>query len=489
MSQKTKLNFNNNTEAIFIDPVTGLYNQSFFYHLMEKEILRSQRFGNPFTFSLIEINPMSNKDHEHDKQILRTFAELIQKSLREVDIAARIKENQFGILLINCDINSDIPVFERIKKLSQARFGETVTLSIGIVNFMEDAIDNVSLIQKAYEALSKAKSNGSNQIYSFKPIQIMKDQKTRILVVDDEQFNIELLEDLLIPLNFEVISASNGSDALKLLNRIEIDLILLDVRMPGIDGFELCTNLKNNEITRMIPIVIVSALDDIESRIKGIEAGADDFIIKPFNSLDHLARIKSLLKVKKLNKNLTSIENVLFSLANAIEAKDQYTEGHIHRVANIAVMIGKKLVLSSEELESLRLGGILHDIGKIGIPNKILNKPGALTPEEWEIIKTHPDAGTKICMPLKNMLGPALDIIRHHHEKLDGSGYPDGLKGGEISMVARIMAVADIYDALTTERPYRLAMTKDKAISILLNEANSGALDKNIVACFVNIIK
>lgn len=487
MPQKIKLNFNNNTEAIFTDPETGLYNQSFFYHLVEREILRSQRFGKPFTFALIEVNPMSNKDHEHGKHILRTFAGLMQKSLREVDVAARVKENLFGILLINCDINADISVFERIKKISQTRFGETVTLSIGIVNFMEDAIDNASLMQKAYEALSKSK--GSNEIYSFKPIQIMKDQKTRILLVDDEHFNIELLEDLLIPLNFEVISASNGSDALKILNRIEIDLVLLDVMMPGIDGFELCTNLKNNEITRMIPIVIVSALDDIESRIKGIEAGADDFIVKPFNSLDHLARIKSLLKVKKLNKNLTSIENVLFSLAHAIEAKDQYTEGHIHRVANIAVMIGKKLALSSEELESLRLGGILHDIGKIGIPNNILNKPGALTPEEWEIIKTHPDAGTKICMPLKNMLGPALDIIRHHHEKLDGSGYPDGLKDGEISVVARIMAVADIYDALTTVRPYRLAMTKDKAISILLDEANSGALDKNIVACFVNIIR
>jgi len=456
---------------------------------MEMEILRSQRFGKPFTLSLIEINSMPNKNHEHDKQTLRILAGLIKKNLREVDIAARIKENQIGVLLINCDYSSDISVFERIKKASQARFGETVIISIGVVNFMEDAIDYASLIRKALEALSKAKSKGTNQVYSFKPIQIVKEEKLRILLVDDEQFNIELLEDLLIPLNFEIISASNGSDALKILNMTEVDLILLDVMMPGIDGFELCTNLKNNEITRMIPVVMVTALDDIGSRIKGIEAGADDFIIKPFNSLDHLARIKSLLKVKKLNKNLTSIENVLFSLAHAIEAKDQYTEGHIHRVANIAVMIGKKLVLSSQELDSLRLGGILHDIGKIGIPNKILNKPGALDPEEWEIIKTHPDAGTKICMPLKNMLGPALDIIRHHHEKLDGSGYPDGLKDGEISVVARIMAVADIYDALTTVRPYRLAMTKDKAISILINEANSGALDNNIVTCFVDIIR
>jgi putative two-component system response regulator len=197
--------------------------------------------------------------------------------------------------------------------------------------------------------------------------------------------------------------------------------------------------------------------------------------------MELLARTESLITLKKLNNNLASIENVLFSLANTVEAKDSYTQGHVERVSHLAVGVGKKMSLTKRELEALRFGGALHDIGKIAVPSEILNKPGPLDPEEWEIMKTHPDLGCKICLPLKKNLGSALDVIRYHHEKLDGSGYPDGLKGEEIPNVARVMAIVDIYDALITDRPYRKGMTKDKALRILREEAQEGKLDKEIL--------
>jgi putative two-component system response regulator len=226
----------------------------------------------------------------------------------------------------------------------------------------------------------------------------------------------------------------------------------------------------------------------MEAKIKGIEAGADDFITKPPNKMELIARTKSLIKLKKLNDNLTSIEYVLFSLARTVEAKDEYTQGHVERVSKLAITLGKKMELSDREMEALRYGGILHDIGKIAVPGDILNKPGPLSPEEWEVMKNHPVAGYNICLPLKKNLGYALEVIRHHHEKLDGSGYPDGLKNEEISATARIMAVVDIYDALVTDRPYREGMPLEKAVEILKQEANSGKLDKVVVGHLIEVV-
>ena len=199
------------------------------------------------------------------------------------------------------------------------------------------------------------------------------------------------------------------------------------------------------------------------------------------NRMELLARAKSLTRVKRLNNSLTTIENVLISLAKAVEAKDAYTQGHILRVANLAVALGRRMGLPEAEIEALRIGGILHDIGKIGVAADILNKPGPLDDEEWEVMKGHPDAGYEICLPLADSLGEALHIIRHHHEKIDGSGYPDRLEGSEIAVTARIMNVVDIYDALTSNRPYRKAMSTDKAFGILKEEVTQGKLDDEIV--------
>jgi putative two-component system response regulator len=255
------------------------------------------------------------------------------------------------------------------------------------------------------------------------------------------------------------------------------------------DGYEVCRRLKQDNATRLIPIVLLTALNDEESKVKGIEAGADDFISKPFSKIELFSRVKSLIRVKRLNSSLTSIENVLFSMANMVEAKDSYTQGHIERVAHLAVALGRKMGLAGKELEALKLGGILHDLGKLGIPCDILNKPGSLTSEEWEIMKKHPKIGHTISLPLRSNLGQALDIIRGHHEKMDGSGYPDGKKGDEICMGSRIMAVVDIYDALITDRPYRRALQEKQALEVLLSEAEQGKLDKKIVEGLIKLLR
>jgi len=268
---------------------------------------------------------------------------------------------------------------------------------------------------------------------------------------------------------------------------IDVDLVILDVMMPGMNGFEACRRIKRNEATRHVPVILLTALDDEGSRLKGIESGADDFINKPANKEELFARTRSLVRVKRLNRDLVSLENALISLANAVEAKDNYTLGHTQRVSTLAVALGATMGLEDGDLRALRLGGILHDVGKIGVPEEILNKPGPLSEKEWELMKSHAEMGYNICLPLMESIGPALDVIRHHHEKLDGSSYPDGLQGSSISKMARIMAVVDCYDAMITDRPYRAGMGKSKALVILREDVTRGRLDGLVVDALESI--
>lgn len=482
------------TNALFLDSLTGLFNHGFFQISLDREIERSLRYGSPFTLAIIDIDSFSiyNKRYGPLKgdRALKEIAKLIKKNIRRSDLAARYSADIFTVILIKCDHKSFLSAVEKIRESVERLSDGILTVSIGLVAFPEDATNKENLFKKAQEALLQAKIEGKNRIKFFeKEKRLLVDQKSTILVVDDQPSNTELLEELLVPLNYVVLRSSRGESALSYINKINVDLVLLDINMPGMNGYEVCRRLKGSEATRLIPVIMITGLDDRDVKLKGIEAGADDFITKPLNKLELLARIKSLTKAKILNDHLTSIENVLISLANAVEAKDNYTQGHIQRVANIAITLAKKMDLSEKEIEAVRLGGILHDIGKIGIPLEVLNKPGQLNPHEWEVLQTHPDVGYKICLPLKNNLGSALEVIRHHHEKLDGSGYPDGLKGEEISMVARVMAVVDIYDALVTDRPYREGMSKEKAEAILYQEADEGKLDQTVVKCLLEMLR
>jgi putative two-component system response regulator len=301
-----------------------------------------------------------------------------------------------------------------------------------------------------------------------------------ILVVDDQPLNVELLENDLQEYGYDVITAYDGATALEKMELEQPDLVLLDVMMPGMDGFEVCRRIKGNQETILTPVVMVTALADKKDRIRGIEAGVDDFLTKPYDRQELQARVKSLLRVKHYTDELERAEAVITSLALGVEAKDSYTEGHCDRLSRSSVALGQKFDLPPEQMRALRVGGTLHDVGKIGTPDAILLKSGKLDEREWDIMRDHPVIGYNICKPLRS-LRHVLPIIRHHHERYDGSGYPDGLAGQEILLTARILTVVDVYDALRTERPYKPAFDKAKSMDIIRMETDRGWYDREVV--------
>jgi putative two-component system response regulator len=307
-----------------------------------------------------------------------------------------------------------------------------------------------------------------------------------ILVVDDNEANRELLSALLSAEGYRIVCAADGQQALKQVVSGSIDLVLLDVVMPHPTGFEVCLAIKSKPETRLIPVVLLTSLNGDSDRITGIMCGADDFLNKPINKHELLARVHSLLRLKQFTDELDNAETVLSSLALSIEAKDPYTEGHCDRLSKYSVSLAEELGLPEDLRVALRRGGLVHDIGKLTVPEHILLKPGPLTPEERKIMEQHTIAGERICAPLKSFRH-VLPIIRHHHEKWDGSGYPDGLKGEQIPLTARILQITDIYDALTTDRPYRKALSPEKAFAIMQEEAKRGWWDWSILDEFVAV--
>jgi len=309
-----------------------------------------------------------------------------------------------------------------------------------------------------------------------------------ILVADDQASNRELLEELLTAEGFKVASVANGAAALEQLTTAPIDLVLLDVMMPQLSGFQACEKIKSNPETYLIPVILITALSGKQDRIEGIRSGADDFLTRPVDRTELLARVRSLLKLKLRTDELERAESVLFTLARSIEGKDPYTLGHCERLAEYSARLGERLNLPEEQLVALRRAGIVHDVGKVAIPDAILLKPGALTPEEWTIIREHSAIGERICAPLKSFR-LVLPIIRHHHEKLDGSGYPDGLRGDAIPVTARVLQIVDVYDALTTERPYKKAFSVTDSLQTMKDEVAKGWWDPRIFDQFEGLVR
>jgi putative two-component system response regulator len=300
----------------------------------------------------------------------------------------------------------------------------------------------------------------------------------RVLVVDDEAPCAELLVELFTLEGFDVQVAADGESALASIERGAPDIVLLDIGLPGIDGIEVCRTIKQNPLTRLTPVVLVT----------GIDAGADDFVSKPFDADELRARVRSLTRLKRHTDDLESAESIIVSLALTVEARCPYTEGHCERLANYSVALGRALGLSGEDLAALSRGGYLHDVGKIGVPDSVLLKPGRLTPAEFSLIKEHPVIGERLLGNLRS-LAPVRPIVRHHHERLDGSGYPDGLRGDEIPLLAQIVATVDVFDALTTTRPYRRALGFDDAIRELQADVESGLLNKRLVDVLAETLK
>jgi putative two-component system response regulator len=317
---------------------------------------------------------------------------------------------------------------------------------------------------------------------------LLRRRAARILVVDDQPSIAGLMNQLLTMRGYDVVTASCAEHAEAEVRRQPPDLILSDVMMPGKSGYELCRSLKDNPATRLIPFVLITGLSDSTDKVRGIEAGADDFLNKPVLAEELIARVKSLLRLKEFTDELETADSVLCTLGLIVEGRDPYTEGHCERLSVRAPDLGRHLGLDNDSLVALKRGAYLHDLGKIAVPDEILKKGTDLTPAEWEIMKLHPITGENICKPLHS-LRLVLPIIRYHHEHSDGSGYPDGLTAPEIPVLPRILQVVDVYDALRTARSYKPALTHDQAAQTMREEAARGLWDADLVAEYFSMLE
>jgi putative two-component system response regulator len=309
-----------------------------------------------------------------------------------------------------------------------------------------------------------------------------------ILMVDSEDINRRLLKAIFKTTPYKILEAHRASEATALLQSEKIDLVILDLMLPEMSGPELCRWMKARRSTQLIPVLMITNLQGVENEIVGISSGADEFLIKPLHPAVVRTRVRAMLRNKSLIDSLEEAETILLAMAQTVEHRDEYTGKHCQRLAVASVMLGEALGLPSQDLTALYRGGYLHDIGKIGIPDAILFKRGPLTSEEWEVMRSHPVRGEEICRPMRS-LAPVLPIIRSHHERWDGSGYPDGLAGEGIPLLARILQVADIYDALTSERPYKQALAPEEAFAVMEEEVRRGWRDPELVPLFASTIQ
>jgi len=308
----------------------------------------------------------------------------------------------------------------------------------------------------------------------------------RVLVVDDYEPNLDGLRRLLERQGYVVLTASNGHDALEIVAREKPDLVLTDVVMPEISGVDVCAAIKGSHETCLTPVVLISASHERDTRLTGLGAGADDFLNKPVDPDELYTRVRSLIRLKRMTDDLESAESLFLTLGRIIEARDPCTEGHCERLAAFASAMGAALELDQVDLDSLYRGAFLHDVGKIGIPDRVLLKKGKLTRAEYEMMKQHPIIGDELCETVR-AFDAVRAIVRHHHERRDGRGYPDGLAGDAIPLLASIVSVVDVFDALTTDRPYRKALAPEAAFRIMRDDAKAGWCDRMLVETFIDL--
>jgi putative two-component system response regulator len=329
----------------------------------------------------------------------------------------------------------------------------------------------------------------------------MQNDQSRVLIIDDNAGSRAALEALLLSESYDLRFATNGMDGIASAVSLHPDVILLDVMMPKMDGFEVCRQIRSMRDIAEIPIILITALDDYDSRLTGLRAGADDFVNKPYNSVELFTRLQTILRLnryrriaeqqnelKAMNEELLIAYNkTIEGWSQALDLRDKETEGHTQRVTNLTIKFAKAIGFSDADLEHVGRGALLHDVGKLGIPDVILLKPGKLTEEEWKIMRMHPVYAYQWLSPI-SFLEPALNIPYAHHEKWDGTGYPRGLIGEEIPIAARLFAFVDVWDALRSDRPYRKAMSKSE-VSEYIHENVGLHFDPSLVNIFMDLIK
>ncbi|MFN3395542.1 MAG: HD domain-containing phosphohydrolase [Thermodesulfovibrionales bacterium] len=317
---------------------------------------------------------------------------------------------------------------------------------------------------------------------------VIREERPTVLIVDDLESNLELMEAIFLKEGFRTLVAPDAFSALRIFRYNKVDLAILDVMMPGMDGYELCKHMKETSGKQFFPVILLTALTDRNSKIKGLESGAEDFISKPFDDVELVTKVKSLIRLKNLHDELEHSENIIMTLAVAMEARDPYTKGHSTRVGKMAKSFASYLGFSKKEQEQLRKAGILHDIGKISLSTSLLCKKENLNKDEMEAIKRHTIVGEEICRPLISMR-EVLPVIRSHHERWDGRGFPDGLRGEKIPLNARILSIIDTFDAMVSRRPYREGMSINKAVSIFMEERDYGQWDPGLVDYFLSMME
>ena len=309
-----------------------------------------------------------------------------------------------------------------------------------------------------------------------------------VLVVDDEVVVREFLTQVLTKAGFAVETAVDAPSALEAVSRVWPDVVLLDVRLPGASGFDVCRRIRLNRATRLIPVVLVTGLDDRAARVEGIDAGADDFLIKPVDTLEMLARVRSLARMKQFTDNLDSVSDALVTFGSMLEARDGYGEGHCHRMANYATALGQAAGVSTAESQAIYRGAFVHDIGMLSVPESILKNPSPLSASDRQQVQSHTVIGAGLCSTMKS-LHIARPIVRWHHERLDGSGYPDGLVGDAIPLSAQIVGIVDLYLAITSNRPYQRRHSPDEAVAILRQQVVRGWRRSDLVELFAAIVQ
>lgn len=474
------------------DYLTKLYNRRYFSDRLQRELGSAQSTGRPVALLLADLDDLKAVNdalgHEAgDNAILRAAA-VLSANVRGTDVVARLGGDEFGILLPGASREVAETIAERVTQLD-AQATVPLSLTLGIAVYPHDADTAEGLFRAADQDLykNKALKKARSALAATADSGSDAGADALVLVAEDDPIALESLQELLSMAGYRTAAVSDGSQVVEMVRRLRPDTVLLDVVMPGADGTTVCSEIKSDPDLRLTPVVMVTGHGSRDDKLAAISAGADDFIRKPYDKVELLTRVKALVNTNRLNERLEDLEAVLFSLAKAVEARDPYTQGHGRRVGHYAALLGRAIGMGKDELQALQWGAILHDIGKIGVPDAVLQKPGKLTDEEWSVMRSHPEIGADICAPLKSakMLLP---IIRHHHERWDGRGYPDGLTGEDIPLVARVMAVADAFDAITTDRPYREGCPPEVAFKILRNGAGT-QWDPNLIEPFIRAVR